>query len=106
MKLLANPEFYANMYRRYQTYCRNYGDNKLFKIACGPNVDDYYWTEGVMKVAALFMDGLVLHCYTHPVGWQYKGPAGLSKEKAGPQGRGLYCLFSKLLWNLCSTRLP
>lgn len=69
------PEFYGNMYRRYQTYCRNYGDNKLYKIACGPNVDDYNWTEGVMKVAANFMDGLSLHYYTHPGGWEHKGPA-------------------------------
>ena len=69
------PEFYANMYRRYQTYCRNYGDNKLYKIACGPNVDDYNWTEGVMKVASNFMDGISLHYYTHPGGWEHKGPA-------------------------------
>lgn len=69
------PEFYGNMYRRYQTYCRNYGENKLYKIACGPNVDDYNWTEGVMKVAANYMDGLSLHYYTHPGGWENKGPA-------------------------------
>lgn len=69
------PEFYGNMYRRYQTYCRNYGENKLYKIACGPNVDDYNWTEGVMKVAANLMDGLSLHYYTHPGGWENKGSA-------------------------------
>ena len=75
------PEFYGNMYRRYQTYCRNYGENKLYKIACGPNVDDYNWTEGVMKVAANFMDALTLHYYTHPGGWLNKGPAtGFDKE--------------------------
>jgi alpha-N-arabinofuranosidase len=76
------PEFYANMYRRYQTYCRNYGDNKLFKIACGPNVDDYNWTEGVMKVAANFMDGLSLHYYTIPGEfWTVKGAATGFDEK-------------------------
>ena len=69
------PEFYGNMYRRYQTYCRNYGDNKLYKIACGPNGDDYEWTEGVMKVAANFMDGLSLHYYTVPGVWDHKGSA-------------------------------
>ena len=69
------PEFYGNMYRRYQTYCRNYPGNKLYKIACGPNVEDYNWTEGVMKVAANFMDALTLHYYTHPGGWLNKGPA-------------------------------
>ena len=35
------PEFYADQFRRYATYVRNYGDNKVYKIACGPNVDDY-----------------------------------------------------------------
>lgn len=75
------PEFYGNMYRRYQTYCRNYPGNKLYKIACGPNVDDYNWTEGVMKVAANFMDALTLHYYTHPGGWLNKGPATGFDEK-------------------------
>jgi len=75
------PEFYGNMYRRYQTYCRNYGQNKLYKIACGPNVDDYNWTEGVMKVAANFMDAFTLHYYTHPGGWLNKGPATEFDEK-------------------------
>ena len=69
------PEFYGNMYRRYQTYCRNYGENKLYKIAGGPNVDDYNWTEQVMKIAGNYMDGLSLHYYTHPGGWENKGPA-------------------------------
>ena len=45
-----NPDFYGNMYRRYQTYVRNYAGNKpIKKIACGANVDDYEWTEEVMK---------------------------------------------------------
>jgi predicted solute-binding protein len=35
------PEYYADEYRRYQTYCRDYGDNKLFRIACGPSDADY-----------------------------------------------------------------
>ncbi|GHT67873.1 hypothetical protein AGMMS50239_31850 [Bacteroidia bacterium] len=28
-------EFYTDQYRRYATYCRNYGDNRLYKIAEG-----------------------------------------------------------------------
>lgn len=78
------PEYYGNLYRRYQTYVRDYNqDKKIFKIACGPNVDDYEWTEGVMKTCFRhcpenmhgFMDGLSLHYYTHPEGWQIKGSA-------------------------------
>jgi hypothetical protein len=35
------PEFYADNYRRYATYVRSYGDKRLYKIACGPNMDNY-----------------------------------------------------------------
>ena len=77
------PEYYGNLYRRYQTYVRNYKkDQEIFKVCCGPNVDDYYWTEGVLKTthdhakwAHGFMNGLSLHYYTHPDGWEKKGSA-------------------------------
>ncbi len=77
------PEYYANLYRRYQTYVRNYrSDKHIFKVCCGPNIDDYDWTEGVMKTTFRceegqhgFMDGLSLHYYTHPEGWIKKGSA-------------------------------
>ena len=68
-------EFYANMYRRYQTYCRNYPGNQLYKIACGPSDSNYDWTEELMKSASNFMDGLTLHYYTFPGGWSNKGDA-------------------------------
>ena len=58
------PEFYADQYRRYQGFCRQYGKNKLYKVACGPNGDDQNWTEVLMKNAAFCMDGLSLHSYT------------------------------------------
>jgi alpha-L-arabinofuranosidase len=57
------PEFYADQVRRYGTYCRDYGSNKLYKIACGPGGDDYHWTEVMMKDADGFMSGLSLHHY-------------------------------------------
>lgn len=75
------PEYYANEYRRYQTYVRFYPDSKhpdkkpLYKIACGANVDDYNWTEQVMKIAVNQMDGISLHYYVHPRGWMEKGPS-------------------------------
>lgn len=76
------PEHYANEYRRYQTFCRNYAGNNLYKIACGPNVDDYKWTEVVMKIASNFMDGLSLHYYTVPgESWTNKGAATTFDEK-------------------------
>ncbi len=58
------PEYYADEYRRYQTYCRNYGKNRLYRIACGPSGDDYRWTEVLMQRAGSMMDGLSLHHYT------------------------------------------
>ncbi len=70
------PEYYANEYRRYQTYCRSYGASKLYKIACGPSSGDYAWTETMMKNAGKMMDALTLHHYTVPTGnWQDKGSA-------------------------------
>lgn len=70
------PEYYADLYRRYQTYVRNYGDNKIHRIACGPNADDYHWTEVLMREAAQYMDAITLHYYTLPTAdWQHKGAA-------------------------------
>ncbi len=76
------PEFYGNMYRRYQTFVRNYDENNpIKKVCCGANVDDYHWTEEVMKTCYDhvpsqehgFMDLLSLHHYVYPEGWDTKG---------------------------------
>lgn len=73
-------DYYADEYRRYQTYLNNYGDNRLYKIACGPGTSpeapNYEWTETLMRRAGRMMDGLSLHYYT-TIGpdWQHKGPA-------------------------------
>ncbi|GGS60429.1 hypothetical protein GCM10010238_56980 [Streptomyces griseoviridis] len=34
---------------QYATYCRDQGDNKLYPIAAGANVDGYAWTEALTK---------------------------------------------------------
>jgi alpha-N-arabinofuranosidase len=62
-------EYYAGEYRRYQTYLRNFGDNQLYKIACGPRNADYNWTDALMRNSRnmrgnFLMDGLSLHYYT------------------------------------------
>ncbi|NLN66457.1 MAG: alpha-N-arabinofuranosidase [Clostridiaceae bacterium] len=70
------PEFYADMYRRYQTYVRNFGENKIYRIACGPNTDDYEWTDTVVRLAGRFMDAITLHYYTVTgPSWENKGSA-------------------------------
>lgn len=70
------PEGYAENFRRYATYCRNYGTNKLYKIAGGPNVDDYRWMEVMMRnIPHFLMNGVSLHNYTFTHKWEDKGNA-------------------------------
>lgn len=78
------PQHYANEYRRYQTYVRNYdGNAPIQRVCCGSNVDDYHWTEKVLetcydnvpKDAHGFMEHLSLHHYTVPHAWDAKGSA-------------------------------
>jgi alpha-N-arabinofuranosidase len=57
------PEYYADQYRRYATYLRNFGENRLFKIACGARQSDYNWTEVLMRQAARRMNALAPHYY-------------------------------------------
>jgi alpha-N-arabinofuranosidase len=76
------PEYYVDEFRRYATYLRNFGENKLYKIACGANADDYQWTEVLMKDAGKYMDALSLHYYTMPLDWSLpKGSAVDFDEK-------------------------
>ena len=69
------PEYYADEYRRYQTYVRQYSDAKSYKIACGSNDKNYHWTDVLMERAARYMDGLSLHFYTMTGDWKQKGSA-------------------------------
>lgn len=75
------PEYYADLFRRYQSFARNYGENKLFRIACGPNGDDYNWTDKILASAAPFMDAITLHYYTVPGTWAEKSAATCFDEK-------------------------
>lgn len=77
------PEYYSNEFRRYNTFVKNYGENKVFRIACGSNGEDFNWTEVLMKnVGPRRMNGLSLHYYTLPTGdWKKKGSATDFDEK-------------------------
>jgi alpha-N-arabinofuranosidase len=68
------PEYYADLYRRYAVYCRNFDGNRLFKIASGASDYDYNWTETLMKKIGNKMNGLSLHYYTIK-DWNHKGSA-------------------------------
>ncbi len=76
---------YAQEARRYGTYCRDYGDNKLYKIAAGAAGFDYDWTEMLMKqlghlgcqrIRSTAYHALSVHYYTitGPT-WENKGSA-------------------------------
>lgn len=70
------PEYYADEYRKFQTYVRNYDGNKIYKIACGASSADYNWTKVLMEVAGNHMDALTVHYYTVTGDtWDAKGAA-------------------------------
>ena len=77
------PEYYSDLYRQYQTYCRNYSGNELYKIACGPSADDYNWTKTVMElIKPHHTNAISLHYYTIPTNdWSRKGSATAFDEK-------------------------
>jgi alpha-N-arabinofuranosidase len=69
------PEYYADQYKRYAEFLRPIGDVRPFRIATGPNVDMYAWTETMMRDAGRQIDGLDLHYYTVVGPWENKGSA-------------------------------
>lgn len=103
------PEYYANLYRRYQTFVRQYDKERPIKKICGgPNVEDYFWTEGVLKTCYQkpapegshgFMDGLSLHYYVHPEGWEEKGSATEFDEKVWVKTLAKAIFIEKLIKN-------
>ena len=76
------PDFYFDQMMRYSNFCRDYGSNQLYRIACGPSGDDYNWTEVMMKRWSqksdwdkIKMNALSLHYYTICHDWSHKGSA-------------------------------
>ncbi len=69
------PEYYADEYRRYNTFVKNYDRaNPIYRIACGASDRNFTWTEVLMERAGRHMNGLSLHYYTLPTGdWRQKG---------------------------------
>jgi alpha-L-arabinofuranosidase len=67
------PQYYADLYRHYATYCRHYTPGrKLYKVACGLNDE---WTDLLMREAGSHFDGLSVHYYTWPGSWGALGSA-------------------------------
>ena len=76
-------EYYADEYKRYATYVRNYPGAPIHRIASGSNVADYHWTEVLMKnVGPNRMWGTTLHHYSIPSNtWAKKGSATRFSEQ-------------------------
>ena len=79
-----HPEYYADVYRRYQSFVKMYDKEKpINRIACGPSDFDYDWTEKLLN--RLFtrcfdhlhgnLEAISLHYYTLPHDWDHKGSA-------------------------------
>jgi alpha-N-arabinofuranosidase len=80
------PEFYADNYRRYNTFVKDYdrSNYRIQRIAGGSNGQDFQWTEVLMEMVPVSqMNGLSLHWYTLPTGdWKKKGSATEFDEAA------------------------
>ncbi|WP_230208176.1 alpha-N-arabinofuranosidase [Microlunatus sp. Gsoil 973] len=77
-------EAYADLARQYATFCRDHGDNKLYRIAAGAADGDLEWTEALMKAISCLgcsrtpkkiFQGLSIHYYTVVGPWDHKGSA-------------------------------
>ena len=79
-----HPEYYADVYRRYQSFVKMYDkENPIKRIACGPSDFDYDWTDKLLN--RLFtrcfdhlhgnLEAISLHYYTLPHDWDHKGDA-------------------------------
>ena len=70
-------QYYTDEMRRYSTYTKNYGDNRLYKVACGPSDTNYDWMETLMKNGnpGRSFQGVSLHYYTITHNWSNKGSA-------------------------------
>ena len=58
------PEYYSNEYRKFNTYLRDQGQNRLYRIASGASDYDYNWTKVLMENIGRQMHGISLHYYT------------------------------------------
>lgn len=92
------PQYYCDLYRRYATFIRDYGDEPIYKIAGGPNADDAEWTRTLMQNITGMTDAISLHNYTFETDWQNKGSA------ASFDSEGYYSLMAdteRMEKNLC-----
>ena len=63
------PEYYSDEFRKFNTYLRDQGKNRLYRIASGASDYDYNWTKVLMEKIGKQMQGVSLHYYTCS-GWE------------------------------------
>ena len=68
------PEFYVNLYNQFAVYARDFGRNRLTKVAGGPNVADHHWAQTLLEKGR-GLRAMSWHCYAHYPSWDVKGPA-------------------------------
>ena len=74
------PEYYSDLYRRFQTYVRSYSGNQIVKVACGPSGPDLHWTDVVMEKIARYTDAIGLHYYVRGSGSWGRGQKGSATD--------------------------
>ena len=77
------PEYYADLFRRFATFCPDFSGNRLTRVACGPGGFDQNWTRVMMERAAGNMQAYSLHYYTVWPDWKDKTTATAFGEKNG-----------------------
>jgi alpha-N-arabinofuranosidase len=69
-------EYYADLYRRYATYVRNFSGNQIVKVANGPSGRDMPFMDTLIRRAHRHMQAVSMHYYVLPTAdWSAKGPA-------------------------------
>jgi alpha-N-arabinofuranosidase len=76
------PEYYADEFRKYNTFIKNYDRGRpIYRIAGGASDFNYTWTEVLMQQVGRRMNAASLHYYTLPTGnWNKKGSATVFGE--------------------------
>jgi alpha-N-arabinofuranosidase len=79
---IMTKEYYASQFAKYSNNLKNYGNNRLFKIATGGNGNNYEWTEYIVKrwseadwYLKDYLHAVSLHHYTICHNWTVKGSA-------------------------------
>ncbi|MCI0499402.1 MAG: hypothetical protein L0Y36_06955, partial [Planctomycetales bacterium] len=67
------PEYYSDVFKRYQTFVKNYPGSRVIRVACGPNGNDTRWMDVMMQRA--HPEGIGVHYYVMAGSWGNKGSA-------------------------------